>query len=105
MTLPLDGAGADAAEKWHLRLYIAGQTPKSITALANLRKLCESQLQGRYEIEVVDLIEHPELAKSDQILAIPTLVRRLPAPIKKIIGDLSQYGKVLAGLEIQPVSN
>jgi circadian clock protein KaiB len=104
MTLALDLSGANAAEKWHLRLYIAGQTPKSIAALANLRKLCESQLLGRYEIEVVDLIEHPELAKSDQILAIPTLVRRLPAPIKKIIGDLSQNAKVLAGLEIQPIT-
>src|SRR6185369_7564009 len=76
--------GANPGETWMLRLYIAGQTPKSTTALANLRKLCESQLAGRYEIEVVDLLEHPELAKADQVVAIPTLVRRLPPPLKKI---------------------
>lgn len=90
-------------ETWILRLYIAGQTPKSIAALANLRKLCESQLAGCYEIEVVDLLEHPELAKTDQVVAIPTLVRRLPPPVKKIIGDLSNREKTLRGLDVVPV--
>lgn len=86
-----------------LRLYIAGQTPKSVTAIANLRKLCETCVTGKYEIEVVDLLEHPHLARSDQIIAVPTLVRRLPRPMKKIIGDLSNREKVLVGLDIQPM--
>lgn len=89
-----------AKEKWQLRLYIAGQTPKSARALANLQNFCEEHLKGQYEIEIVDLMEHPELAMRDQIIAIPTLVRKLPAPIKKIIGDLSQNQRVLAGLDI-----
>ncbi len=95
---------AVAGEMWLLRLYIAGQTPKSIAALGNLRRLCESQLAGRYQIEVVDLIEHPELAKADQVVAIPTLVRRLPPPMKKIIGDLSNREKVLVGIDAQPIT-
>lgn len=92
-------------ETWLLRLYIAGQTPKSVAALANLRKLCESQMAGCYEIEVVDLLEHPELARMDQVVAIPTLVRRLPPPVKKIIGDLSNREKVLRGLEVFPLTS
>lgn len=92
-------------ETWILRLYIAGQTPKSIAALANLRKYCENNLAGCYEIEVVDLLEHPELAKADQVVAIPTLVRRLPPPMKKIIGDLSNREKVLRGLDVVPLTS
>lgn len=84
-----------------LRLYVAGQTPKSMTAVANLKKICEEHLAGRYRIEVIDLMENPQLARSDQILAIPTLVRRLPEPIRKIIGDLSNQERVLVGLNIQ----
>lgn len=83
---------------WRLRLYVAGQTPKSLTALANLRRLCESQLAGRYELEVIDLLEHPHLARRDEILAVPTLVRKLPQPIRKVIGDLSSRERVLVGL-------
>jgi len=90
------------AERWLLRLYVAGQTPKSVTALANLKKLCESHLAGRYEIEVIDLLKNPKLAAGDQILAIPTLVRKLPTPIKKIIGDLSNETRVLVGLDVRP---
>ena len=85
-----------------LRLYVAGQTRKSLTAFANLKKLCEEHLKGKYKIEVIDLLEHPQLAKGDQILAIPTLVRRLPPPIKKIIGDLSNTERVLVGLDLRP---
>jgi circadian clock protein KaiB len=87
-------------KSWDLRLYVAGQTPKSITALANLKKLCEQHLAEHYNIEVIDLVRNPQLARKDQILAIPTLVRNLPIPIKKIIGDLSNTEKVLLGLEI-----
>ncbi|MBI4785367.1 MAG: circadian clock protein KaiB [Oscillatoriophycideae cyanobacterium NC_groundwater_1537_Pr4_S-0.65um_50_18] len=90
-------------EKWQLRLYVAGQTPKSVTAFANLKKLCEEHLQGQYHIEIVDLLQHPELAKQDQILAIPTLVRRLPPPLRQIIGDLSNREKVLVGLDLRPL--
>ncbi len=89
-------------EVWHLRLYVAGQTPKSIAAFANLKKICEEHLKGRYTIEVVDLLENPKLAKGDQILAIPTLVRRLPPPLRKIIGDLSNAERVLVGLNLYP---
>jgi circadian clock protein KaiB len=88
--------------RWQLRLYVAGQTPKSIAALANLKKLCETYLEGRYEIEVIDLLKNPKLAAGDQILAIPTLVRKLPTPIKKIIGDLSNEARVLVGLDLRP---
>ncbi|MET0257471.1 MAG: circadian clock KaiB family protein [Methylobacterium sp.] len=87
---------------YHLRLYVAGQTLKSVTALANLKRVCEEHLAGRYEIEVIDLLESPQLAAGDQILAIPTLVRRLPEPLKRIIGDLSNTDKVLVGLDIRP---
>ncbi|MGB7726050.1 MAG: circadian clock KaiB family protein [Dehalococcoidales bacterium] len=87
-------------ETWHLRLYVAGQTPKSIAAFANLKKICEEHLKGQYTIEVIDLIENPKLAKGDQILAIPTLVRKLPVPIRKIIGDLSNTERVLVGLNL-----
>src|SRR5262247_4530143 len=86
--------------EWQLRLYIAGQTAKSIAALANLKRLCERRLAGRYEIEVIDLLENPRLADDDQILAVPTLVRKLPEPIKKIIGDLSQTERILLGLDL-----
>lgn len=92
--------GAD--DIWLLRLYVAGQSPKSLNALANLKALCEEHLAGRYEIDVVDLVEHPSLARSDDILAIPTLVRRMPEPLRKIIGDLSNTERVLVGLRIQP---
>ena len=87
-------------EVWQLRLYVAGQSPKSLRAFANLQELCEEHLMGRYEIEVIDLIEDPALARSDDILAIPTLVRRLPSPLRKIIGDLSNTERVLVGLRL-----
>ncbi len=93
---------AKLSETWELRLYVAGQTAKSITAFANLKKLCEEHLKGKYHIEIIDLLKNPQLAKGDQILAIPTLVRKLPEPIKKIIGDLSNTEKVLVGLDIRP---
>lgn len=86
----------------HLRLYVAGQTSKSLAAIANLQRVCEDHLTQRYEIEVVDLLQNPHLAIGDQILAIPTLVRRLPAPLRRIIGDLSNTEKVLVGLDIRP---
>ena len=89
-----------ASATYLLRLYVAGQTPKSVLALRNLKAICESHLQGRYEIEVVDLLVNPQLARGDQILALPTLVRRLPEPIKKIIGDLSNTERVLVGLNL-----
>jgi circadian clock protein KaiB len=88
-------------ETWELRLYVAGQTPKSVTALANLRKYCEQYLKGRYQLEVIDLLKNPQLAEGDQILAIPTLVRKVPQPIRKIIGDLSNEEKVLVGLDVR----
>ena len=87
---------------WDLRLYVAGQTPKSVIALQNLKRLCEDHLAGRYRIEVIDLLKNPQLARGDQILAIPTLVRKLPAPMRKIIGDLSQTERVLVGLDVRP---
>ena len=87
---------------YNLRLYVAGQTPKSIAALANLKKLCEKHLAGRYTVEVIDLMKEPALAQRDQIIAIPTLIRHLPEPLKRIIGDLSNTDKVLVGLDIQP---
>nr|WP_294944464.1 circadian clock KaiB family protein [uncultured Mucilaginibacter sp.] len=90
-------------KKWELRLYVAGKTPKSVTAFSNLKKYCEEHLKGQYRIEVIDLLEKPQLAEGDQILAIPTLVRKVPEPIRKIIGDLSNEEKVLVGLNIRPV--
>lgn len=86
---------------WNLRLYIAGPTPKSITAFENLKKICEEHLKGEYHIEIIDLVKQPQLAKGDQILAVPTLVRCLPQPIKKIIGDLSNTERVLVGLDLR----
>ena len=96
---PMESAPSDA-ETWHLRLYVAGESPKSLRAFANLKQLCETHLADRYEIEVVDLIEHPRLARGDEIVAIPTLVRKLPAPMRKIIGDLSDTDRVLVGLQL-----
>ncbi len=91
-------------ERWNLRLYVAGQTPKSLQAFANLKKICEEHLAGKYTIEVIDLQENPRLAMGDQILAIPTLVRKLPEPMRKIIGDLSNTERVLVGLDLRPSS-
>ena len=88
---------------WKLRLYVAGQTPKSLAAFANLKKICEEHLANKYQIEVIDLLENPRLARGDQILAIPTLVRQLPPPVKKIIGDLSDTERVLVGLDLQRI--
>jgi circadian clock protein KaiB len=88
-------------EVWELRLYVAGQTPKSIRAFANLKVLCEEHLKERYRIEVIDLLKHPQLARGDQIVAIPTLVRKLPQPIRKVIGDLSNTVRVLVGLDLR----
>jgi len=90
-------------EMWNLRLYVAGQTPKSITAFRNLKMICEEHLAGKFSIEVIDLLKKPQLAKGDQIIAIPTLVRKLPEPLKKIIGDLADTERVLVGLDIRPV--
>ena len=89
-------------ETWSLRLYIAGQTPKSIAAFANLKKICEAHLPGRYKIEVVDLLKQPQLAAGDQIVAIPTLVRKLPEPLRRIVGDLSNTERTLVGLQLRP---
>ena len=93
---------AKPTEVWKLRLYVAGQTPKSLVAFANLERLCEDHLKGRYTIEVIDLVETPRRAKDDQILAVPTLVRKLPEPVRKVIGDLSDTERVLVGLDLIP---
>ena len=93
-----------ADNKWVLRLYVAGQSPKALTAFANLKKICEDQLKGKYSIEVIDLLINPKLGNEDQILALPTLVRKLPVPVRKIIGDLSDTDRVLVGLNLLPVS-
>jgi len=90
-------------QTWELRLYIAGKTPKSVSALNNLNKYCEEHLKGKYKIEVIDLLLHPQLAEGDQIFAVPTLVRKVPVPMRKIIGDLSNEEKVLVGLNIIPL--
>lgn len=87
-------------ERWNLRLYVAGQTPKSLAAFSNLKKLCEEHLPGRYKIEVIDLVKQPQLAQGDQIIALPTLVRKLPEPIKRIVGDLSHTERVIVGMDI-----
>ena len=92
------------AKPWQLRLYVMGQTAKSQAAIANLKKICESQLKGRYRITVIDLVEHPHLAKGDQILAIPTVVRRLPKPVRTIIGNLSDTERLLVGLDLRPAN-
>lgn len=111
MSTPRTGASTPAprrrlrsvtsTERWDLRLYIAGQTPRSLAAFANLKQLCESHLAGKYHIEVIDLVKTPQLARGDQIIAIPTLVRRLPRPLSKIIGDLSNTERVLVGLQLR----
>jgi len=90
-------------EKWILRLYVAGQSPKSITAFANLKKICEEKLHGKYSIEIIDLLKNPQLGAEYQILALPTLVRKLPVPVRKIIGDLSNADRVLVGLDLLPI--
>ena len=100
-----DNDPSEAAEIWDLRLYVAGQTAKSLAAFANLKKVCEEHLAGRYKIEVVDLLVNPQLARGDQIVAIPTLVRKLPEPIRKIIGDLSNTDRVLVGLQLRPTKS
>ncbi len=89
---------------WELRLYIAGQAPNSVAAVTNLKRICEERLQGRYRIEVIDLLLNPQLAKGDQIVAIPTLVRRLPAPVKRVVGNLSKNERAVVGLDLQPVT-
>jgi circadian clock protein KaiB len=100
--IPTTQKQPDDDAKWVLRLYIAGQTPKSLTALQNLKKICEKRLAGGYKIEIIDLVKSPELAREHQIVAIPTLVRQLPSPLKKIIGDLSSETKVFRGLDLLP---
>ena len=95
--------GKRAGAEWELRLYIAGETPKAVAAFANLQRICERHLKGKYRIEVVDLMKNPTLARGDQILAIPTLVRKLPTPVKKIIGDLTSEARVLVGLDLRPL--
>lgn len=99
------GVQQKGSAKWLLKLYVAGQTPRSLSAFANLKRICETHLKGEYEIEVVDLLLNPMLAKQDQIVAVPSLVRQLPPPVKKIIGDLADEEKVLLGLQIVPISS
>jgi len=98
---PLDPPFDLPGEVWNLRLYVAGQTAKSLQAFANLKRICEEHLAGRYDIEIIDLVKQPQLAAGDQILALPTLVRKLPEPIRKIIGDLSNTERVLVGLDLR----
>ena len=98
-------AGREDRRDWILRLYIAGQTPKSLTAFANLKRICEEHLPGRYQIEVIDLTKQPQLAQNDQIVALPTLVRKLPEPVKRVIGDLSNVERVLVGMDFDHVSS
>ena len=95
---------ANDPDFWQLRLYVAGQTPNCVLAFSNLRKICEEHMPGKYCIEVIDLLKNPQLSRGDQILAIPTLVRSLPAPVRRIIGDLSNTERVLVGLDLRPVS-
>ncbi len=95
---------ATEKDKWILRLYVAGQTPKALTAFANLKKICEEQMKGKYSIEVIDLLKNPQLGAADQIFALPTLVRKLPVPVRKIIGDLSNTERVLVGLDLLPAN-
>ncbi len=94
-----------SSEKWILRLYVAGKTPRCEAAEDNLRQVCEQHLAGRYSIEIVDLVQHPTLAHGDQILAVPTLVRKLPTPVRRIIGDLSNTERVLVGLDLRPTGS
>jgi circadian clock protein KaiB len=102
MNDPSKDPDSKPAEKWRLRLYVAGQTPKSVAAFANLKRVCEEHLHGRYEIEVIDLLRNPQLAAGDQIVAIPTLVRKLPQPLRKIVGDLRDTERLLVGLQLRP---
>lgn len=95
----------EESELWRLKLYVAGQTPRSLTAIANLKRICEEHVAGRYTIEVIDLLERPQLARGDEIFAIPTLVRQLPEPMRKIIGDLSDTERVLVGLQLVPATS
>jgi circadian clock protein KaiB len=95
-------ANREAAERWELRLYVAGQTPSSLAAFANLKKICETHLRGKYRLEVIDLLVNPKLAREDQIIAIPTLVRKLPPPVRKIIGDFSNTERTLVGMQLVP---
>ena len=104
MKAKVSGPSQSPRAEYQLRLYVAGQTPKSVTAFENLQRICETHLAGRYKIEVIDLLKNPTLAAGDQILAVPTLVRQLPEPIKKIIGDLSNEERVLVGLDVKPVN-
>jgi circadian clock protein KaiB len=101
-TYPASVSPDTAGERWELRLYVAGQTPRSLAAFANLKRLCEEHLAGIYQNEVVDLLQNPQLARGDQIVAIPTLVRKLPEPVRKLIGDLSSTERVLVGLQLRP---
>jgi len=100
-TMTVGSAAPEAEERWRLRLYVAGRSPKCVNALENLKRFCEEHMAGRYEIEVVDLLENPRLAKDDQIIAIPTLVRKLPAPLRKMVGDLSNTEKMLVGFDLK----
>jgi circadian clock protein KaiB len=100
-----DGNAPDGAPMYDLRLYVAGQSPRSVRALANLRQVCDEHLAGRYRVEVIDLLVNPTLARGDEIVAVPTLVRKLPEPIRKIIGDLSDTDRVLVGLQVRPLGS
>ena len=100
-----EGNAADGKAMYDLRLYVAGQSPRSVRALANLRRVCDEHLAGRYRVEVIDLLENPALARGDEIVAVPTLVRKLPEPIRKIIGDLSDTDRVLVGLQVRPLGS
>ena len=95
-------AASGRSKEWELRLYVAGQTPRSLAAIRNLKRICEEHLKGRYRIQVIDLLVNPQLSRDDQIVAIPTLVRKLPAPMRKIIGDLSDTARTLVGLQLRP---
>jgi circadian clock protein KaiB len=99
---PQRAAAKQPIARWELKLYVAGQTAKSLQAFANLKRICEEHLSGEYDIEIIDLLKNPQLAKGDQILALPTLVRKLPEPVRKIIGDLSNTERVLVGLDLRP---
>lgn len=103
MTVLTSGLSNSSTKTWELRLYVAGQSPKSLAAFANLKRICEEHMLDDYRIEVVDLMENPQLAREDQIVAIPTLVRKLPQPLRKIIGDLSNSERVLVGLELRSI--
>jgi len=100
---PMEFDGDGQTERWNLRLYVAGETPKCVQAFQHLKRICEEHLQGRYSIEVIDLLKNPTLAQGDQIIAIPTLVRQLPPPVKKIIGDLTNTERVVVGLNLIPI--